>query len=1322
MGKLGASYLSNLNGIKKLALIVCVCILGLITLAGVASATLTEIWSGDDFSTWTEALCSIDENNIVMPVTSLGTHGITYPYSLVDGEPYVLQVNVSRYNATYIALSRGGGSDAFTARYAIFNLATGTVARSPSGANSASIMDMGDGVYMCTYKIDDPNGGGTSFSIFDAANAGGTSSEVTYAGTANWRFKIHNASIYTETDELPIIDTVFLEKDNNVLFVDWDNDTASVVVDESYYKNNGTVSGADRKQAFTSYRVFNPGENTTDYVKIPSSASIDNANNRALEIKFSMPAMDEGERCTLLSKINSTAGYNLSIIRSGITYYVEYCTFYTDGLQSWRIYYPENNTLYSVPVGEQVNILISHDATHPTNTLSYYPRTEINGAYYYTQNIGAWREGTLANDAGLNLTIGNNDDNTAPGTVNVSFFALWNTTITERPREQRYQAWRDGVLNVISNIPELQDIIDDDVIAGQKTVLTHGEYYGNRSSSYITVPEGAIIDCSGSNFYNIAFKISNVDNVSITGARFINNNFTVINSSIDVWGGCKNITLNDIITDGSRTGAPVLALVPGPMQYVYIKNCYFNDSDNYPIEIFNVSSTSAHIDNVLIENVTAIYNGYYGRAHDWVVGFDLAEQAGVPLYVNNLTVINCTAAYSWESGFHIENGMVTTNISFTNCISKHNADIKLNPLFGDGFFLGAANIYNCTTESVKNTAIDFRTLATASTGANVSYCDLSTMDYGIASRVDGEHKINLYIDTIKISGGVAGHQYSDQYDRFNFIYMVANITNDTGNPVQFYSSHNYPEPPSSDTLTYQWEWGDGTANGTDKDPSHEYAASGTYQINLTIENTFTANTTTTTKTFTVDGTDGDAPTANFTAMPTSGVGPLQVVFNGSISTGNITYYLWNFDDSTGYAVMNGTPPGTIPHTYDTPGTYAVELTVGNDDGENTTSIIITVIALTYPTAGFTRNVTTGYAPLTVGFTDASMNATSWQYDFTNDGVNDSTAQNPVYTYNAPGTYSVRQYAINENGTTTLLRTNYITVLSVPVAAGFSADDTTITTGTTVTFTSSSVNATAWSWNFGTGEGTSTNENPTHQYNAPGSFTVTLTATNAYGGSDVETKTSYITVTLVPPTITDFTGTPTSGQAPLSTSWSATTTGICTSWLWNFGDNHTGVGANPSHLYAIGGNFTVSLTITGPGGSDTMTKTSYVNLNPRADQRPTVPPSATIALHSTSFYDQFIQSIFGNGSMDNVSPEGAADAVLDPYTENLGPMAIIMILGSLALVLYIKTESVVLPGIITVADGALFMWMMPYDWQFIGYGVIIIGFVAIAWGILVKRGS
>jgi hypothetical protein len=121
-------------------------------------------------------------------------------------------------------------------------------------------------------------------------------------------------------------------------------------------------------------------------------------------------------------------------------------------------------------------------------------------------------------------------------------------------------------------------------------------------------------------------------------------------------------------------------------------------------------------------------------------------------------------------------------------------------------------------------------------------------------------------------------------------------------------------------------------------------------------------------------------------------------------------------------------------------------------------------------------------------------------------------------------------------------------------------------------------------------------------------------------------------------------------------------------------------------------------------------------------RPLADADATIQPFNLTLYNNTIANIFGNGDFDNVSIENATGSVMQPYTDNLGPMAMIMIFGSLALVLYIKTESVVLPGIITVADGGLFMWMMPYDWQFIGYGVIIIGFVAVAWGLLVRRGS
>lgn len=70
----------------------------------------------------------------------------------------------------------------------------------------------------------------------------------------------------------------------------------------------------------------------------------------------------------------------------------------------------------------------------------------------------------------------------------------------------------------------------------------------------------------------------------------------------------------------------------------------------------------------------------------------------------------------------------------------------------------------------------------------------------------------------------------------------------------------------------------------------------------------------------------------------------------------------------------------------------------------------------------------------------------------------------------------------------------------------------------VEFTDLSTNTpTSWEWDFGDGSAVSNDQNPTHEYTAPGVYTVTLTATNA-DGSDAEEKTDYISayreVTLV----------------------------------------------------------------------------------------------------------------------------------------------------------------------------------------------------------------
>jgi hypothetical protein len=86
--------------------------------------------------------------------------------------------------------------------------------------------------------------------------------------------------------------------------------------------------------------------------------------------------------------------------------------------------------------------------------------------------------------------------------------------------------------------------------------------------------------------------------------------------------------------------------------------------------------------------------------------------------------------------------------------------------------------------------------------------------------------------------------------------------------------------------------------------------------------------------FDVSGEAGGAPIASFSASPTSGVVPLQVVFTDT-STGGPTSWQWDFGDATTSQEQNPT------HTYTAPGTYTVTLTASNALGDSTATAQIT---------------------------------------------------------------------------------------------------------------------------------------------------------------------------------------------------------------------------------------------------------------------------------------------------------------------------------------------------------------------------------------------
>jgi PKD repeat protein len=248
-----------------------------------------------------------------------------------------------------------------------------------------------------------------------------------------------------------------------------------------------------------------------------------------------------------------------------------------------------------------------------------------------------------------------------------------------------------------------------------------------------------------------------------------------------------------------------------------------------------------------------------------------------------------------------------------------------------------------------------------------------------------------------------------------------------------------------------------------------------------------------------------------------------------------------------------------------------------------------------PVAAFVGSPTSGTEPLTVNFTDQSTGSiTSWSWTFGDGGT--STAQNPSHQYTSAGTYTVTLNVTGPGGSDGETKTNYITVNPcVNPTAGFVGSPTSGDYPLNVTFTNQSTGATSYNWNFGDG-GTSTATNPGHTYTAAGTYTVTLTATNACG-ADQMVRTNYITVTTPPcdPPVAAFVGSPTSGDYPLSVSFTDQSPNTPTSWSWTFGDGGTSTAQNPGHTYTAAGTYTVTLTATNACGSDGETKTDYITV-------------------------------------------------------------------------------------------------------------------------------
>jgi PKD repeat protein len=459
----------------------------------------------------------------------------------------------------------------------------------------------------------------------------------------------------------------------------------------------------------------------------------------------------------------------------------------------------------------------------------------------------------------------------------------------------------------------------------------------------------------------------------------------------------------------------------------------------------------------------------------------------------------------------------------------------------------------------------------------------------------------------------------------------------TGIPVKFM------DKSSGNPNYWLWDFGDGNVS-YEQNPAHIYDKGGIYTVSLTVKLDSASSTTNkkirvyASKATTSTSTKALELTPSFEFSPLTPEVGMTVQFTDS-STGNPTSWQWDFGDGSQSTQQNP------QHQYQSAGTFNVTLTISNGTSSKSLTKSINVLPMLSP--GFNYSPAITEAGENIQFTDTSTgNPTSWSWNF-GDGAT-SSAQNPSHAYSSGGTYTVTLQV--SNGTYTKSTSKSITVLA-PITVDFTFSPSTPAVNQDVVFanqTSGSVDS--YLWNFGDGS-TSTAKDPTHKFTSAGSFTVTLTATNARG-SKTKSKTLVVSQSLS----ASFAYSPSSPYAGQTVQFTDTSTGSPTSWQWDFGDGSSSTLQNPSHAYSNSGTYTVTLKVT--NSTDSKTASNTITIKPAVQADFTFSPTNPNVGATVQFTDKSTGNItswswkFGDGATSTQQNPAHAYSVAGSYNVTL----------------------------------------------------------------------
>ena len=816
-------------------------------------------------------------------------------------------------------------------------------------------------------------------------------------------------------------------------------------------------------------------------------------------------------------------------------------------------------------------------------------------------------------------------------------------------------------------------------IYGSTNITVTGNYIGgSQMGDGMDLGGSTNVTLSGNSFHNSGLVLG--------GTATIKSDNTVNGRPLYYYHDCSHLTLASV-----------------PVGQLIVKNCSNVQLSDLSVAGSSIGIAMYGVHNVLMENVSSTSN--------FVMNLDLGGSTNVTIehsdfsvmpqnffdgpgslyavsiYSSNNTVVDGSRFDSAQQALHLgsDNNATVSGNTFSNdngmlCLSS-STSVRI---FHNNFLISPDYTWYCLSDTQPGHSWDNGFPSGGNYWSNFTGSDPDNDGIG---------------DTPQpVPGGV----YQDRYPLMNPYPASISLT------IEFNWTPLYPMTGQTATFiasavggvapySYSWNFGDGST-GSGRSVTHVYSqGSFSMKVLLTVTDSASPHASQTTLHYLIVHSAPATLAASFTSTSQTGQSSTVVVgqwmrFDATASGGTSPYsYSWNFGDgttSTGLEVF---------HTYTSPGTLTVALTINDSGSPQQTASAQKVITVTNSpavlTASFVHSPSSPQTGQAITFTGTIGGGTPpyssyWTFGDGSPAVLGSSA---THTFPAPGSYLVTFYA-SDTGSQTASSQQTVTVTSSQPSSstyilawqGYDWDggheETVHLNGQTVaSLPSTGISANGGTWvsfllnvtSFvvkGTNTLTFTHagwdcgvsDNVRNLQVTSGTSVVYANSTS-YPLSCTQSLTYTFNIGAAPPPppplSASFTNSPTTPMVGQSDRFTATASGGVSpyAYAWSFGDGSTGSGASVTHTYSAAGSYTVALTVTDSAtptaDKQTVTKSvavaapsppplgasiTYSPANPVAGQIITFSASATGGVSPYSYNWSFSDGTTGVGQFTSHS--------------------------------------------------------------------------------------